>query len=243
MTVEEVLTLSGQRYLQIYRDGTGLASDAKEDFVSRLGMVTEFPANYSLQQYVNWVHTYGPLWVTTDAASTGGIFSPHARILTRIAGTGMADGSGTNFTFIDPASGQETTEPFTQFLNAFEQMVTENKTNTLFLQIVHFTDDYRRKTEGFDVEGPLNIHEPIHESLTLAALVNSTLGIPATIMIGTDQANNEFLRGVFWNDDPAILFFNENITNNWDFHTIGGGKAWLDQFNAGKKQLQTICEI
>ncbi len=79
------------------------------------------------------------MWITTDAASATDAFSPHARILTRITGTGTPDGGGTNFTFIDPLTGREATEPFADFITAFEQMVSDNK-GALFLQIVHFAD-------------------------------------------------------------------------------------------------------
>ena len=58
--------------------------------------------------YVDLVKKYGPLWITTDSASRLGVFSPHARILKKITGTGTPDGVGTEFTFIDPADGLET---------------------------------------------------------------------------------------------------------------------------------------
>jgi hypothetical protein len=208
----------------------GLAADLKEDFVSRLGMVIEFPKSYPLQQYIDWVNTYGPLWVTTDASAKAGIFSPHARILTKITGTGSPD--GTNFTFINPKSGEESTESFAKFLRGFEQMVTDiKKTDPLFLQIVHFPDDIRNKTEGYEAEGVFKIQEGIHEGLTFAALVTSSLKISATKKI--DQKTNEFMRGVFWNDDPAILMFHESTMNNWLFSATGS-QNWKDIFEAGE---------
>jgi Papain-like cysteine protease AvrRpt2 len=103
-------------------------------------MVGEPPANYQLQQYVDWLNTFGPLWITTDSSSAAGAFSPHARILTEITGRGTPDGAGTNFVFVDPATpGSEVTESFLDFIKAFEQMVSDNPSE-LFIQVVHFAD-------------------------------------------------------------------------------------------------------
>ena len=77
----------------------------KDDFITKLGMVGEPPASYLLQKYIDWVNTYGPIWITTDSSAQDGVFSPHARILVKITGTGTPDGIGTFFTFIDPATG------------------------------------------------------------------------------------------------------------------------------------------
>ena len=139
MPVPAVLALAGPEYVDKFNHQEGLLSSEKDAFITALGMVGEPPASYPLQTYINWVNTYGPLWVTTDAATDAGAFSPHARILTKITGTGTPDGQGTYFTFNDPASGTEEKEPFLKFLAAYEQMVTDNP-GALFLQIVHFTD-------------------------------------------------------------------------------------------------------
>lgn len=137
--VEEVLQKAGAQYVTKFLNQQGLASSEKEAFITGLGMRSEPPANYSLQQYIDWLKTYGPLWVTTDSSSANGLFSPHARVVTRITGTGTPDGSGTSFVFIDPATGVEVVEPFSTFLAAYEQMVTDNP-GDLFLQIVLFAD-------------------------------------------------------------------------------------------------------
>ena len=137
LTVEEVLQKAGAQYLTKFQNKEGLPSSEKEAFIEALGMEGEAPASYSVQQYIDWVKQYGPLWITTDSSGATGQFSPHARVVTSITGTGSADGSGTNFIFIDPATGAELTEPFDKFLQAYEQMVTDNP-GDLFIQIVHF---------------------------------------------------------------------------------------------------------
>ncbi|NBB10145.1 papain-like cysteine protease family protein [Pseudomonas sp. SLFW] len=147
MTVEEVLQKAGAQYLTKFQNQQGLASSEKEAFIGALGMVGEPPASYSMAQYIDWVNTYGPLWITTDSSTATGQFSPHARVVTRITGTGAADGTATQFVFIDPATGSEVSEPFSTFLDAYEQMVTDNP-GDLFIQIVHFSDAIGGGGEG-----------------------------------------------------------------------------------------------
>jgi hypothetical protein len=145
LSVPDVLATAGAAWVQKFNDKQGLSSGEKPAFLAALGMIGEAPASYTVQQYIDWMNTYGPLWVTTDAAQASGKFSPHARILIKITGTGSPDGIGTNFTFIDPASGSTSTESFAKFVNAFEQMVTDNPSDNLFVQIVHFG---KKLTEG-----------------------------------------------------------------------------------------------
>lgn len=137
MTVPEVLAIAGPEYLQKFNEGDGLASSEKEAFISKLDMIGEQPISFTLQSYISLLNIYGPLWITSDAATAPGKFSPHARILTKIVGTGTEDGKGTFFIFNDPDTGTEVKESFNDFLSAYEQIVTDNKGKP-FIQIVHF---------------------------------------------------------------------------------------------------------
>ncbi len=136
-TEEEVLTEVGNPYLQNFLNKEPLRSSHKSDFIDLLYMSGEPPASYPLQQYIDWVNNFGPVWITTDSSEQDGAFSPHARILTKIIGTGTPDGVGTHFIFIDPSTGTEQKESFENFLKQYEQMVTDN-IGKLFIQIVHF---------------------------------------------------------------------------------------------------------
>jgi hypothetical protein len=138
MSVPDVLAIAGDTYVQKFNAKQGLSASEKPTFLNALGMVGEPPASYPVKQYIDWVNTYGPLWITTDSSIATGQFSPHARILIKVTGTGSPDGVGTSFTFIDPASGKQATESFGTFLSAYEQMVTDNPADKLFIQIVHF---------------------------------------------------------------------------------------------------------
>ncbi|MEU6223122.1 papain-like cysteine protease family protein [Streptomyces sp. NPDC047042] len=229
-----VVSAAGRTYRDIYLADTGLYAEDKNDFVLRVRMVAEPPASYRLGQYVDWLQTYGPLWVTTDGAP-GQQWSPHARVLIRIAGTGTEDGHGTYFTFIDPSTGSEATTEFAEFVRDYEAMVHDSPLDVRpRSQVVHFIEG-RDKTEGFQIEGPFGIHEPIHELVTLAALSRSDVPVPRRVRAGTHQPTNEFCRGVIWNDDPAILLFDEDPENNWKFTT---GVCWSFAFKrAGRASV------
>lgn len=138
MLVQEVVDEAGPLYLQKYLADEALLSGEKAAFLAKLKLVGEPSANYPLQQYIDWVRAHGPLWVTTDAKSATGEFGAHARILTKIAGSGDAGDSGTLLTFINPATGNEETETFRDFIRAFEQVVTDDKDQDLYIQVVHF---------------------------------------------------------------------------------------------------------
>ena len=225
---QRTITRAGQKYVAIYNSDNGLFAADKDDFLVRMKMMSEPPASQGPKYYADLLKTYGPLWITTDSNQALGKFSPHGRVLTQITGTLTPDGSGVYFTFINPKTGTSGTESFADFITGFEQEVIDNKdtTSPLTPQVVHFIVTLAQG-EGYQIQGPFNIHEPIHETITLAALINSTIAVPAGTQIGKDQAVNEFLRGVIWNDDPAVLMFDEDENDNWNFSS---GISWFFNF-------------
>ncbi|MDR4476141.1 MAG: hypothetical protein R3B11_09065 [Nitrospira sp.] len=86
-----------------------------------------------------------------------------------------------------------------------------------------------RTVVKFQVEGPWNIGDPVHESITHAALQESGLIEKGTQF--NDPAIWEYLRGIFWNDDPEGFFFdhNEAQTDNWS-----NGIEFLSNFSSYK---------
>lgn len=80
------------------------------------------------------------------------------------------------------------------------------------------------------------VHQPIHESLTLAALISGGFGSdPGT---NADNASNqdwEYIRGAVWNDDPACLLFNDGPGSN---HSYSTGLQWYEQFRTAKSEWQ-----
>jgi hypothetical protein len=96
--------------------------------------------------------------------------------------------------------------------------------------------------DGVDVElqmsvagGPYGaIHEPIHESLTLAALISSNSGIsPGTTVKNASNHDWEYIRGAIWNDDPDCQLFNDSPEEN---HSYSTGGTWLLRYNDGKSE-------
>jgi hypothetical protein len=221
ITPADAVSAAGSAYLEMYDQDTGLFAKDQDDFVLHCEMVSEAPASYSLQQYIDWMRTYGPLWVTVDAGP-GAAFSPYAWILTKIAGTGTPDGAGTYVTHINPTDGTEVTIAFADFVNSYEQMAFEDRASNLRPQVIHFIATVDVPT-GYHIQGPFNFHEPIHESITLAALTASTIPVPAGTTVGSNLDINEFFRGVIWQDDPALLLFHDLTRTNWAFTT---GYAW-----------------
>lgn len=87
--------------------------------------------------------------------------------------------------------------------------------------------------------GPFK-HPPVHECLTLAALIRSDFKLdPNTTYNKAIQEYHydtlEFLRGIVWNDDPACLLFNDTwwLAKPDNYHR-GIGRDWAVQFADGK---------
>lgn len=78
------------------------------------------------------------------------------------------------------------------------------------------------------------IHAPIHESLTVSALINVPgSGVaPGTSLHSASSADWEFIRGVVWNDDPAGLLFDDAPDAN---HTYSTGVQWWTKYSAGER--------
>ena len=78
-------------------------------------------------------------------------------------------------------------------------------------------------TDGVEVDamiavsgGPGGIiHQPIHESLTLAALIGGGFGVAqCTTVHNASDHDWEYIRGAVWNDDPDCLLFNDSTGSN-----------------------------
>src|SRR5262249_51725782 len=123
-TIDDVMTKAGDKFVQLYnhgKDSQKLPNSSKEEFLSALQMVAEpSGTNYPLQNYIDWLKTYGPLWVTIDADPAPETFSAHAILMTRLTGSGTPDGQGTNVTYIDPIGPETRTVEFNEFLASYE---------------------------------------------------------------------------------------------------------------------------
>ncbi|KAL8690058.1 MAG: hypothetical protein Q9218_004411 [Villophora microphyllina] len=88
--------------------------------------------------------------------------------------------------------------------------------------------------------GLSRMHAPVHESMTLAALIASKYNLDKGTTIYKLRENpqahseiNDFIRGIIWNDDPACLLFDDNTNNdNLNYST---GLMWATKFTSGKQ--------
>lgn len=96
--------------------------------------------------------------------------------------------------------------------------------------------------EGQEVEAMMSVaggpggivHSPIHESITLAALINGNFGVArGTAIQNASVSDWEYVRGVVWNDDPGCHLFDDSENNNRTYSTAA---AWLYWYKLGARQ-------
>lgn len=80
------------------------------------------------------------------------------------------------------------------------------------------------------------VHSPVHESITLAALISTAYHIaPGTTLKNASNADWEYIRGVVWNDDPACLLFDDYAEEN---HTYSTAAMWTYYYETGKREWE-----
>ena len=82
------------------------------------------------------------------------------------------------------------------------------------------------------------IHQPIHESLTLAALINGNFGIAqGTTVNNASNRDWEYIRGAVWNDDPDCLLFEDTAERN---HVYSTGATWIYKYTTGATEWRDL---
>jgi Papain-like cysteine protease AvrRpt2 len=138
---KQVLAVLGQNYIDGYDLDMKLTATQKPALLQALGMKSESAlTNFPLSTYIELMNNYGPLWVTIDANTADGPFSPHAIILTKISGESASKDASVTFTLIDPDKGQIKTIAFLDYVKHYEQMITDNKKFDPYIQIAHFKE-------------------------------------------------------------------------------------------------------
>ncbi|KAF4445621.1 hypothetical protein F53441_10685 [Fusarium austroafricanum] len=90
---------------------------------------------------------------------------------------------------------------------------------------------------GVSFPTKMDIKFPVHESIVIAAFINSDMTFPrGTVYNNINDNQWEFFRGVVWNDDPSCLLF-EDITE--DNRMFGLGIEWLNAFKFGDEKCMT----
>jgi hypothetical protein len=139
-SIQEVLEMAGEEYVEKFNNDEPLLASEKEDFIAVLSMVGEDPEKsdkFTLSTYMEMLAEYGPLWITTDS-SDDEKFSPHARILIGYSGGGKEE--DTDLIFLDPSSKDEgeITQNYVKFFKSVKQLRIDNPTDTSFIAVVHF---------------------------------------------------------------------------------------------------------
>ncbi|MEZ4733138.1 MAG: hypothetical protein R3E79_39075 [Caldilineaceae bacterium] len=94
----------------------------------------------------------------------------------------------------------------------------------------------QRRVQRWSLEGPWNIGEPVHESLTQQSLRAAGL-----IGMGdkyTSREAWEYIRGSIWNDDPNGSLFDDRFFGFPTTRKYSSGAKWMVEFHSGKKAAE-----
>ena len=103
-------------------------------------------------------------------------------------------------------------------------------------------------TDGVEVDAKMAVsggpggkfHQPIHESLTLAALINGNFGVAqGTTVHNASDHDWEYIRGAVWNDDPDCLLFDDSAGNNHTYSEVFW-VLWLAKYTRGESEWNNL---
>lgn len=138
LSIEDALSQTGQRWLDLYRGNGGLPGAEHGAFFTAAGLVAEPLQSFSVDGWERLLRDYGPLIVTGNEAP-GRAWAMHARVITGIRGDGSAE--NTAFTIVDPSGGRTYQESIATFLPKFEDEM--RRTGDSRLQVAHWSADAR----------------------------------------------------------------------------------------------------
>lgn len=205
-SIESVLKMTPDEYLEIYNEDRGLRSSEINGFISNLGMVSKPPASYSPETYIEWIKQYGPLWINMDSDTGISSISPHAKVLIGYKNV-EEDPDKTKLLFLDSALKGEQEVYFSDFIQEYEQLVTDNP-GDLFIQIIHFKNS-------------LNVIDDITSDEFLNNYIDSD------ILETTYDVWHETNNGLKFTDEYKDTYIDEPETN-FDQFTI---PEWIDKDN------------
>jgi hypothetical protein len=133
-SVREFVEHLGEPWKIYYETNAGLPAADQERFIKHLDLKSEPPTNYTIQAYMSFIKSFGPVWITT-----GNGISAHARVLIGLKGSG--DYGSTSFILIDPATGKQVEQESLVFMKEFEEearVANEEGWKELRIQIYHY---------------------------------------------------------------------------------------------------------
>jgi hypothetical protein len=131
--------VAGGSFLALLANNRTLSLMEKVALLRAMNLKVAAPQNYTIAGWDNLLRNHGPLWVAVaDGSRNQPYFSSYSRIVKKISGDGTM--TGTIFTVVDPAVGQEHDEPVATFLKKFEQAARAHlgEGEELRPQIIHY---------------------------------------------------------------------------------------------------------
>jgi hypothetical protein len=137
--VIDVLSIAGQKFVDLFTNQEGLKSADKPEFLQKLGLKAEPGQTFSVELLEQLLRQHGPLWITVDEDS-GADFSVHARVLIGLRGDGTPE--GTTATFLNPLPNAPSpdSESVATLLSKLAQLAAGDlaSSGTFRPQVVHF---------------------------------------------------------------------------------------------------------
>jgi len=130
---DEVAIISGAGavYQQIYEQGIGLAPAEEPSFFQDVGLTAEPGASHTPASLLQLLRAHGPLAIGTAERA-----GAHYRVLVGMSGDGTP--AGTHLAFLDPATGRQQVEPFSDFARKYARLgAASNQFEAPHLQIIH----------------------------------------------------------------------------------------------------------
>lgn len=94
-------------------------------------------------------------------------------------------------------------------------------------------DDFQRR---FALDGPWNFGDPVHERISQRSLEQAGLIAPGTKSTAPELW--EYLRGVFWNDDPQCQLFKADLVREDRF---SAGIEWAADFKRAERKARSAA--
>ena len=133
-TIEQVMTIAGQKYVDFYTQKNGLPFAEKADFISSLRMKEVALATYTAEDLHELLLKHGPLWITSDSNQTNR-FSSYAVII-----TGMTSDLDV-IELVDPSTGTKTSESFENFTTIFSDVIVDDDEARPPIQVIHLIEE------------------------------------------------------------------------------------------------------
>lgn len=133
--INEAANELGEPFKTFYDTNSGLPSSEIKNFIARGQLEFDNPQNYTTGGWFNLLTKKGPLFIISASdLHEGQLIGLHARVLVGL--NDEADQANPDFTYIDPdpATADETTLSFTQFLQLYEA-IPSNQLN--LIQVIY----------------------------------------------------------------------------------------------------------